>query len=414
MLEFTDTPYQFYAARPSRLLIGLGRVVNGHWNLPSKRHLITDVAVEGMEHYDSARRVAGKRILFLPNHSTHSDPQIMLEVQRQCGVMSCFMAAYEVFQRNKLMGWLMQRGGCFSVNRDGNDSKSMREAMRLLQEGAYALTLFPEGNVYLMNDRITPFLDGAAFIGMKAQKTLGPESSICVLPVAIKVTHLTDQRAAILDKLERMAGDIGSVLNREAPPADEVKRIGLAALERLLQQRGLIPKEPGDGSVRDHLEHCATLMIGHLESKMGLPTRSEKSLNERVRKIRSTIHRIRTDPNKKADHQVAVTWAGEAMLALRILSYSGDYLDQAPTLDRVGESVEKLLEDVYSETQSPYGERKAIVRLQAPVDLTHHLEAYESSARETVATLTTTIEESVQEGLDAINGENQSLGREPF
>ncbi|MCB1087860.1 MAG: 1-acyl-sn-glycerol-3-phosphate acyltransferase, partial [Verrucomicrobiae bacterium] len=115
----------------------------------------------------------GERILFVPNHSTHSDPQLMTEVQRQLGVPSCFMAAYDVFLRSRLNAWVMQRVGAFSVDREGSDRKSMAEALTVLKAGRFALTIFPEGNVYMMNDRVTPFLEGAAFLAIKAQRELG-------------------------------------------------------------------------------------------------------------------------------------------------------------------------------------------------------------------------------------------------
>ncbi|MGY8688353.1 MAG: hypothetical protein ACKVHP_11565, partial [Verrucomicrobiales bacterium] len=92
-----------------------------------------------------------------------------------------------------------------------------------------------------MNDRVTPFLDGAAFIGMKAQKQLGSKEPIFVIPISIKVTHVTDPRLTIGEKLELLAKDIGAELNRSAPMVEEIKRIGLTALERLLKQRGLMP-----------------------------------------------------------------------------------------------------------------------------------------------------------------------------
>ena len=54
----------------------------------------------------------------------------------------------------------MQNIGCFSIDREGSDRKAMTEATRILKEGEFALTIFPEGNVYLTNDRVTPFFGG--------------------------------------------------------------------------------------------------------------------------------------------------------------------------------------------------------------------------------------------------------------
>ena len=85
----------------------------------------------------------GARVLLLPNHSTHSDPMIMAEACRKVGVWSIFMAAYDVFLRSRAQGWVMQRMGAFSVNRDGSDRRSMKDAIATVIDGRYALTVFP-------------------------------------------------------------------------------------------------------------------------------------------------------------------------------------------------------------------------------------------------------------------------------
>ncbi len=410
MLHFSDEPYEFYPAKPNRLVIGLGRMLNRWRSLPGKRHRIRGMEVRGGEKLDLIRRDAGRRMLFLPNHSTHSDSQILAEAQRRTRVVSCYMAAYDLMRHRPVLGRCMQRSGCFSVDRDGSDSKSMKEAMGILRKGEYALTIFPEGNVYLMNDRPTPFLEGAAFIALKAQKELGQDEGIFVVPVSIKATQLEDRREKVRAMLDRLAKDMGTSLEREAAFLSEVKRIGMVALETNLRQRGLMPKEGTGGDVRSILERSAEAIIEILESKMELEAKGGSSLKERVRRIRARVHQIRSDVEQKAHHQVAVAWADEAMTALRILSYSGTYLDENPTLDRFAESAEKLLEDNYAEILPPVGPRHAFVQFNEPIDLRGRLEAFDARARTAVRELTADVEKAVQAGLDEINASNPHEG----
>ena len=63
---------------------------------------------------------------------------IMAEACRQVGVWSIFMAAYDVFLRSRVQGWVMQRMGAFSVNRDGSDRRSMKDAIATVIDGRYA------------------------------------------------------------------------------------------------------------------------------------------------------------------------------------------------------------------------------------------------------------------------------------
>ena len=109
MLDFCDAPYQFFPARPSVFMMGLCQLVNSRWGMPGRNHRIRKLEITGAAEAVREIEARGERILFTPNHSTHSDPQVITEVHRQLGVTSCYMAAYDVFLRSKLNAWVMQR-----------------------------------------------------------------------------------------------------------------------------------------------------------------------------------------------------------------------------------------------------------------------------------------------------------------
>lgn len=416
MLDFADAPYQFFPAKPNPLFMWLCRQVVRRWVLPGANHRIREFVAEGET--GKLRDLAGRgeRILFVPNHSTHSDPQLMTELHRQFDAPSCFMAAYDVFLRGKLQAWAMQRNGAFSVDREGSDRKAMSAAMDILKEGRYALTIFPEGNVYMMNDRITPFLDGASFLALKAQKDLGAEKPIHVVPVSIKLTHLTDVRTKVRQKLDELAAAVKVEVNHDSDPVEELIRVGRLLLLKNLRQRGFLSREEEIGG--DHLwedvQGAAERIIAGLEEKIDLPFKPSDSLVDRIRRIRSKIHQVRTDPDQETEHRVASSWSDEAILALRILSYSDPYVSEKPTLDRFAETVEKLSEDHYSRWDRPIGDRRATMKIGEPVDLSERLEAFGKKARGAVNQLTCDLEASVQSGLDALNEANEAEGSKAF
>jgi hypothetical protein len=100
-------------------------------------------------------------------------------------------------------------------------------------------------------------------------------------------------------------------------------------------------------------------------------------------------------------------------LAFRILSYAGNYLSEKPSLDRVGETIEKMREDLYSRDFPPYTERIARVRLGEPIDVSEQLAAA-AKPREAMASLTDQFEQGVQSGLDELNATNIHPGAELF
>ncbi len=413
MLDFSDLPYEFVPPKPNPLVIGLARFANRHFILPGKHHLLERIDLHGTDTFARLRKQGHARFVLLPNHPTHSDPQVMTEVCRRLRVKPAFMAAYDVFTRSKLDAWVMQRTGAFSVDREGGDRKSMKCATAILERGKYPLVIFPEGNVYLCNDRVTPFVEGAAYISLRTQKSLGSETPIYAVPVSLKYSYIENVRPAVLSELATIATRFDTELDRNAPVTSELKRIGIIALHRFLKQRGYVPSE--DALLADvQIDRAAEQIIQSLESKMDLSPLPSDDLTGRVRKIRATVHAIRTGTDREVDHRAAAHWADEAMLALRILGYSGGYAAGNPTLDRVAETTSRLLEDVTSQCHPPQGKRRALVQIGEPIDLRDHLDAFNTNTRTAIRNLTATLESNVQSGIDQLAARNELPGTLPF
>ncbi|MCB1232385.1 MAG: 1-acyl-sn-glycerol-3-phosphate acyltransferase [Verrucomicrobiae bacterium] len=418
MLDFCDAPYRFFPARPSLIMMSLCRWVNARWSLPGPNHRIRHLLIDGATDSVKAIEKRGERILYVPNHSTHSDPQVMTEVQRRLGTPSCFMAAYDVFLRGRINGWVMQRAGAFSVDREGSDRKSMAEALKWLNAGRFGLTIFPEGNVYMTNDRVTPFLEGAAFLALKAQKDLGDGRPIHVVPVSIKLSHISDVRQQVRERLGALAALAGEPHDDGNDPVEELVRIGRDLLGKNLRQRGYLRPDEDitEGHLVEVLRTSVDRIASGLETKIGLEPKNPDDLTDRLRKIRAAIHQIRSDPEKEAEHRVAASWADEAILAMRILGYANPYVTEKSTLDRFAETVEKLHEDSFGRWERPFGLRDAMVSLGEPINLAAWLRdsAEAGKSRQAVNGLTRTIEDTVQSGLDAINAGNDREGAKPF
>src|SRR5262249_2153643 len=137
-----------------------------------KRHYgIAEVQIDGL---DALTRYPGPgdAVLIAPNHSHDSDPHVMLEVGKRVGRPLYFMAAWQIFRGHKgIDGWVLQRLGAFSVDREGCDRRAIKHAVELLTTGS-ALVVFPEGEIYHLNDRLTPLLEGVAFMALTAQRDL--------------------------------------------------------------------------------------------------------------------------------------------------------------------------------------------------------------------------------------------------
>lgn len=415
MLDFTDAPYTWFPPKRRPWFVWfLGRI-NRRSHLPNVLN-ISGVDVSG--DYASLRRrrlKRGQRLLLLPNHPTHADAPIFFEVVRQAKLSTNIMAAYDVFLRSRRDAFLMQRIGCFSVDREGSDSRAMKHASETLQRGRHALTMFPEGNVYLMNDRVAPFHEGAAFLALKTLRDLKsePDADILAVPISMKMTYIDDVRPNIMNTLADLAKRIGVDRNASAKPWDCIREIGKAGLFRHLKGRGYdvegLGHEYGE-TMQDLINKAAALVMDRLEQKMELKARPKDSLTDRIRRARRVIHDIRVDPERAHDHALAAHWSDDAMLAFRIASYAGDYIAERPTIDRIGETAEKLWEDAHATMSQSFGNRRALVHFNEPVSLRDYLDAFNAKARDAVRQVTETCEQRLQGGLDLLNEKNEHIG----
>lgn len=413
MLDFSDLPYQYFPPKRNALVAWSIGLFNRYSRLP-RTMKVDRIEVTGIDTLKQTIRRRGPkrdRVLFLPNHPTHADAAVFIEAIRQSGFTTQMMAAYDVFLRSRLDAWVMQKMGAFSVDREGGDQRAMKEAAGVLTRGRHALTIFPEGNVYLRNDRVTPFNDGAAFLAIRAAKELTKHGvRVMAVPVSIKLTHLTDCRATLEKLLQDLAG---AMKLQDEPilgghtPRDMIVRVGCAAVRRNLKQRGLAP--PVTEDIAELILFSAGAVLDDLENKLDIESKPDATLIDRVRSARRVIHEVRTDEARVADHAAALTWADQAMLAFRIVSYLPDYVAEKPTLDRVSETIEKLAEDVQRKMIDPIGPRRAFVRFNDPVCLDDYI-GEGKRGKQAIRDLTAACEASVQGGLDAINAGNEWPG----
>lgn len=411
MIAFSDAPYRFFEAKPSPLLIRCGRAMNRSFFLPGPNHRIREMVLDGETEQVREAQAKGERLMFVINHPTHSDPQVVTELHRRLGVDSCFMAAYDVFLRSPVNAWVMQRMGNFSIDREGSDRKAMAAAIDVLKKGERALNIFPEGNVYLTNDRVAPFMDGAAFIALKAQAALDGVP-VKIVPVSLKYTHLTTPREAVTQRMLDLGARSEYVFptGSTSDPISAVMGMGRHILTRYLRAHGHSDEmADGDASLFDVLTGFAEKLVHGLEQGLEVSAAAEAGLSDRIVKIRSRLHQLRTDRTAAPDPSLDGL-AERAILALRIHGYLTPYLTAHPTIDRYDETVERIAEDFHSKAMSRTGPRRVLARVHQPVDVADFLSSVGGNMREAIPGLSARMRRTVQEGIDTLNARNDAPG----
>ena len=350
---------------------------SGFWNAmlgPLRRYYlgsfykISSVTVRGEENLKAIR--PGDGALLAPNHSNDADPHVMMDVGHRSHRQLYFMAAWQVFLAHKgIDGWVMQRFGAFSVDREGCDRRAIRQATELLTNGQW-LVVFPEGEIYHTNERLTPLREGVAFMTITAQRDLekaGNGKAIWVVPTRIaykydqNITRQLDEAVTAMERrflLPMIASD---------PLGKRIVRLGEVLLT--IKEKQVLGKAQ-EGELVARLHSLIESILSRLEGKYLTKSNAAESVPLRVKTLRRAIleqigSKGEEKPKISAEQQSALD---ELHMTLQLFSYPGDYVTSKPTVERMAETIEKFEEDLDG-VATPKGSRSATVTFGQPIDV---------------------------------------------
>lgn len=367
---------------------------------------ITEIEVEGSQAVAQAIR-DGHGVLLLSNHSYHYDSYVLIEAGLRQGWMAHFMTAWQVFAMYRKPGQLMLQGhGCFSINREANDTQAFRYAQEILQAGPHPLVIFPEGDIYHSNDRVMPFREGAAALALLTRKK--QVRPLTVVPCAMKCFYTVDPSRELHEVMDRLEEHIRWRPDPNRSLLERIYRFGNGFLSlKEVEYLG----EPRSGPLRGRISHLADAILTQVQQLNGLKDRGRDTV-ERIRNLRTQLikemDRLRSEENEKKNsreirRQLVQLHAGmeDLFFVTQLCSYHGDYSSEKPTIERIAETIDKFEEDVFAlQSPVPRGQRRAVVRFGEPVEI--------GAEKQSAASLSLIFEQRVQTLLDEINGGHDS------
>jgi 1-acyl-sn-glycerol-3-phosphate acyltransferase len=238
------------------------------------------VEVRGVERL---RRLVegGAGVLLTPNHSSHADRFTAMELSDAAGLPFHIMVAADVFVTSPpLIRWVMQRHGCFSIDRHGTDLRAFKRAMEVLLKGPHPLLVFAEGEVYHLNDHVTPFRVGPAMMALTAAKR--SKRPIHCVPCAFKYYYTRDPTPELERVMARLEERVNWRPAPETPLVDRILRYGNGQIAlKEVEHLG----RPQHGTRRERLGRLRGRMLGRLEARLGLEGKGTDP-PERVKAVR--------------------------------------------------------------------------------------------------------------------------------
>lgn len=385
---------QSFAPRLSPLWVRLCRPLRKLAQRQVER--IHQVELRGLERLKTAV-AAGQGVLITPNHCTYSDPYLLYEAADQAGTAAYFMTAWQVFgQASWLKQYVLQKHGAFTVDRDGTDRQAFRIAVEILQARREPLVVFPEGEMYHLGDRVTPFHEGAAAMALSAARKT--DRTIVCLPCGLKYYPLADpqpQFAALLDRLEAA---LHWRPRPDLPLVDRIYRLADGALAlKELEYTGATSARP----LPERLELLADHVLCGLEERYQLS--HDGNLPQRVKRVRGHMVRHLGEDDVPAEEVTKLRRdLDDLFFVVQLFCYPGDYVSGQvsgqPSLTRISDTLDKLEEDILKvPLAKPRVPRGAIVAFGEPI-----LVDRAAPKKDAASLLTDRLETSVQALLDSI------------
>lgn len=335
-----------YRFVPPRFSFFWERVIQ--WYLPAylrKNFGVTSWECIGAERL-KASLDAGAGVLLASNHSRPCDPMVLGLLSREVARPFHVMASWHLFMQSRVQSFLLPRIGGFSVYREGMDRESLKCAIRILSEARFPLIIFPEGFVTRNNDRLLNLMDGVSFLARSAAKqraSVPQPGKVVIHPIFVRYFFEEDIAATISPLLKDIESRLSWQPQTHLTLRDRVVKAGHALLA-LKEIEYLGNSQPG--GIRERLSALLDHLLNPLEKEWCGGHREPDTMG-RIKRLRSAILPDIVKGELSED-EIARRWRqlADLYLAQQLHCYSGDYLSNSPTPERLLETVERYEEDL--------------------------------------------------------------------
>jgi hypothetical protein len=262
--------------------------------------------------------------------------------------------------QNRVQTFLLPRIGGFSVYREGLDRESLKCATRILTEARFPLTIFPEGFVTRNNDRLMQLMEGVTFLARSAAKqraAMPQPGKVVVHPVFIRYFFEGNLDACITPILQKIESRLSWQSQDHLSIRERIIKAGHALLAlKEIEYLGACQS----GGTRERLKHLLNRLLEPLEREWtGGHTDPDPMM--RIKRVRAAIvpdmiqNEIGEEERTRRWRQLA-----DVYLAQQLHCYSGDYLAESPSPERLLETVERYEEDL-SDSARPHPPIHAVI-----------------------------------------------------
>jgi hypothetical protein len=249
------------------------------------------------------------------------------------------------------------------------------------------LVIFPEGEIYYLNDLVQPFKSGAVDIGMQAvveARRTRPDWTAYLVPLALKYRY----REPIAPILERRTRSMERRLNRGRTGLSLQRRLAQIMADLLHRHELVHQLEPAADrltKLSERVQEVRKALLSETEGRYvdANPERDSRTM-DRAWRLGSYLRGRLTGRGRVGDASRAQVRRDLTTLESvgQMGSWQPEYTDVDPSQERLAEMVLKLEREVYG-TKRPrqLAKRDLSLRVGEPLDVSRFIPDYLRDAR---------------------------------
>jgi len=382
---------QFLPATPSEFVIKTAQTLIRAQLAMSNKLFIAD---EDLNRLKALPKDAG--LVLVSNHADEMDPRVCLELARRSGKRFMIMCNREAFNENfGLAGKALQSLGYFSVNRGAHDITAKDYAIDLVKAGKDVLVMFPEGEIFYLNEVIQRFHAGAISIAMDAvldQRKSKPDWSAYLIPMAIKYHYPESIEDILSRRMTRMETRL-ALPKMTASLIDRLKRIQQTLLHREQKSYGINLDHAVEPDLGQEIVQTQEALLQLIEEKHQKKLLSEKNLIDQSWQLGAELREMNF-PQKSKELE-------DLKIIEHMVSWRPGYYGTGNSQDRIAEALLKQERDLYKiKRPQQLANRNVYVKIAEPTNLGTFADHYQSDAHGMLSKVTSNLHDQIQSMID--------------
>ena len=346
---------------------------------------------------------AGAGVILTPNHADETDPRVCIELSHHSNKQFVSMCNREAFDELfGLAGFVLRKLGHFSIERGAHDQPALDHAVDIVRQGDKVLVIFPEGEIFYLNEKVQNFHAGAVEIGMQALAKRGVTagSSIFILPMAIKYHYAQP----ISDILERRVFRMENTLLIPHTKAPLTERL-FAIQNRLLHDettKNLVPMQLDETSpLSQRVQELQKAVIAGIQARHSDLHTYQKQIIDQTLQLEAELRETLAHTTDKGDRASLQKDLDALKEMAQLTSWRPSYYREDPTDDRLAEALMKIERELYRiKRPKQLAPRMVSVDIAEPIDLSLHKAAYDADPKAARHELTEDLHAKVQGMVD--------------